>query len=225
MDFTKFVSMLESNSLFFSRADLLGDPFEGSSPRETERQRPNSFAGVPSDVQLKASKAVGSFYRWAREWTFVNCWHKNEYESAAMWKLYAKSAEAVAVKTTYDLLDSQLHGNVYLGVVDYIDYETAWLPEGNLLYPYAHKRRSFAHEHEVRAVIQELPYCGEELDMKRAAHSAGIAMPVNLGTLLQGIHVAPTCPKWFMQLVGTVCKRYNVSAPVKQSNLDSEPFF
>src|SRR3954466_4331681 len=33
MDFTKFVDLLDSKRLFFSRGDLLGDPFECSYPR------------------------------------------------------------------------------------------------------------------------------------------------------------------------------------------------
>jgi len=30
MDFTKFVAMLESDSLYFARSDRLGDPFEAA---------------------------------------------------------------------------------------------------------------------------------------------------------------------------------------------------
>ena len=37
MDFAKFVSMLEQRSIYFARADVLGDPFEGASGI-TERQ-------------------------------------------------------------------------------------------------------------------------------------------------------------------------------------------
>ena len=36
MDFTKFVSMLQKGGLIFSRADKLGDPFEGFYPKGTE---------------------------------------------------------------------------------------------------------------------------------------------------------------------------------------------
>jgi len=35
MDFTKFVSLLETNSLFFCRLDKLGDPFGGINPNKT----------------------------------------------------------------------------------------------------------------------------------------------------------------------------------------------
>jgi hypothetical protein len=33
MDFTKFISVLDTQTLFFSRIDLLGDKFEGSVPK------------------------------------------------------------------------------------------------------------------------------------------------------------------------------------------------
>ena len=37
MDFTKFVSFLDKSSLFFARADKLGDPFEGA-PLQNEQR-------------------------------------------------------------------------------------------------------------------------------------------------------------------------------------------
>jgi len=39
-----------------------------------------------------------------RRYVFVNPWHKNEFESAAMWKLYLKSEEGVAIRTTVERL-------------------------------------------------------------------------------------------------------------------------
>ena len=35
-----------------------------------------------------------------RESVFINCWHRNRDDSAAMWALYGKSACAVALTTT-----------------------------------------------------------------------------------------------------------------------------
>lgn len=36
MDFAKFLTLLEYQVLFFPRARLLGDPFEGSAPKRTK---------------------------------------------------------------------------------------------------------------------------------------------------------------------------------------------
>jgi hypothetical protein len=32
---------------------------------------------------------------------FVNCWHMNEHESAAMWRLYSQADEAICVQSTF----------------------------------------------------------------------------------------------------------------------------
>ncbi|HLN88509.1 MAG TPA: hypothetical protein VK253_00420, partial [Candidatus Binatia bacterium] len=39
MSFTKFVPLLEKRALFFCRSDKIGDPFEGSSPRQNVDNR------------------------------------------------------------------------------------------------------------------------------------------------------------------------------------------
>ena len=85
MDFTKFVSMLENQGLFFSRADKLGDRFEGTYPKaEFETWMKNSATiGVPAG----ATSAHRKIMQAVRKWTVVNCWHMNDHESAAMWKL------------------------------------------------------------------------------------------------------------------------------------------
>lgn len=42
---------------------------------------------------------------------FVNCWHLNEYESAAMWDLYLKNEEGVAIQTTFNRIKKSLGTN------------------------------------------------------------------------------------------------------------------
>jgi hypothetical protein len=157
MDFTKFVSLISSKSLFFCRADLFKDPFEGSYSKANVALRPHVYKDMPSEKLGKMMEQMSSLAKWVREWTYISCWHANEYESAAMWDLYAKTDEAVAIETTYKKLKSVLPGKAFLGLVKYIGYESEWLPEGNTFYPFMHKRKSFEHEKEVRAVIQDLP--------------------------------------------------------------------
>jgi hypothetical protein len=57
IDIVKFLSLLEKRALYFSRVDLLGDPFEGSLPStegqfnlsEYSRERSAEILGVPVD--------------------------------------------------------------------------------------------------------------------------------------------------------------------------------
>lgn len=43
MDFAKFISLLDSSALYFSRADMLGDTFEGTLPNRTIETVKNRF--------------------------------------------------------------------------------------------------------------------------------------------------------------------------------------
>lgn len=51
-------------------------------------------------------------------------------------------------------------------MVEYIDLERNWLPGGNAFYPYVHKRLSFSHEQEVRAVFVRWPIKDDGFDLQ-----------------------------------------------------------
>lgn len=226
MDFTKFVSLLDKSALFFSRADKLDDPFEGSYSKANVKLRPQMYKDkVPPDVLQHLTKVHKLFLKY----TVINCWHLNEYESAAMWKLYLKSNEGIAISSTFNRLKGCLESEkpiIFIGKVQYIDYEKDWLPEGNMLYPFVHKRKSFAHEQELRAVIQEFRYKEDgEIDWDKPPFDEGIYVQVNLETLIDKIYLAPTSPKWLFELVKAVTSRYKLDKEVLQSTLDDVPVY
>ena len=235
MDFSKFVSLLHHRALYCARADLLGDPFEGSVSKETIRQRLVRFEDIRAaakrggkpDAVLKISGILSD----VRRWTYVSCWHLNMVESAAMWKLHSYSSEAIAVQSTFQRLFDALPSKHYLGMVKYIDYETEWMPDGNIMYPIMHKRRSFAHEQEARAVYLELPAAapgkgGElEVNVHQQNSREGIMVPIPLDAVIETIYIAPAAPKWFAELVQGVKDKYGFRFPVKQSALDSSPVY
>ena len=235
MDFTKFVSLLECRSLYFARADLFEDTFEGSLSRATFTWRGGIYEGLSVDPEEmeKFSKAREEL----RKQIFVNCWHMNARESAAMWKLYARSNEAVAIQSTYQLLHSCLPANTYVGEVQYIDYETDYLAEDHLFGPYMHKRISFEHERELRAMIyirSDNPndYLRNHIAVKDVEArvgdpigDVGRAVSVNLNELIERVYVAPTSPAWFNDLVLKIMNKYELDKPLINSALDAKPMF
>ena len=227
LDFTKYVSLLETRSLYFSRSDRLGDPFEGSISRANPRLRPLVYKDSP--IPSTEFERMAKRYKWNRQWVFLNCWHINEHESAAMWKLYAKSNEAVALQSTFSRLHSCLPKKVYLGVVQYIDYDKDWMAEGNLFYPFVHKQKSFEHEREVRAVINTSSFNkdGVEVPIPEGMKNdeLGREVRVELETLIENIYVAPTAPDWFGELVERVSRKYGLEKPVIRSVLDQKPVY
>ena len=223
MDFTKYVSFLDSKSLFFTRSDLFNDPYEGATSHANIKLRPEVYkeSGIPQFAFDHMSK----FAEWIRHWTFLNCWHMNEYESAAMWRLYAQTNEAVAIQSTYRRLYDCLPEGVFVGVVNYIDYETQWLPEGNTMWPFVHKRKSFEHERELRALIHDLPLGDKELHIGLPNSESGRLVAISPIQLIENVYVAPDAPSWFAELVKKITLQFGYDFEVKQSILSKAPVY
>lgn len=94
MDFTKLVSLIDSQCLYFTRADRFDDRFEGALPKANVTARKIVFEQFPETVReaiLKSGRSEGITNKHWTRYNAINCWHMNDYESAAMWKLYLKS--------------------------------------------------------------------------------------------------------------------------------------
>ena len=140
MDFTKFVSLLDNSSLFFCSADRLGDPFEGSWSQanfETMSER------YPPEMADSIRQAIPGIKR-LRSQFLINCWHWNESESDAMWKIYTGQSAGIAIKTDFASLSKSFieDKTVYIGQVNYVDYNNSIIPEGNLFYAYLYNNSS-----------------------------------------------------------------------------------
>jgi len=229
MDISKYISLLEDAALFFSRADNLGDPYEGATSHANRNMRSTVYKG--SSIPDLVFDARSFHLQWVRQWTFINCWHMNEHESDAMWRVYARTTDAVAVQSTFARLHRVLPPKTYLGVVKYIDYDTEWMPEGNLFYPFVHKRKSFEHERELRALIQDMPHKPDPGGSAAGVFDyipngqAGRVVPVPLLELIERVYIAPTALAWFRDLVRKVTARYGIDISVEQSALDRIPEF
>jgi len=221
MDFTKFVSLLEKGALFFARADKLGDPFEGALSKV-------NFAAHPMLYGDNAPQLTEQFLRFLKEsrrFTLINCWHENQHESASMWKLYSEGGGTIAVKTDQEALTKSLIDDdvVCVGRVIYVDYENYFIPENNAFAPYLHKRLSFEHEKEVRAVIQTIPIAEGGLNLSRELYDVGKYHQVNVPSLVTQVVIYPYAQEWFTELVTSVVNRYALSIPVVKSNLSERP--
>jgi hypothetical protein len=231
-DLAKYLSMLDRQCLYFARSTNLGDPFEGSSTKAMVAQREYIKANRKTDPQLSAYKELpdgavdwGVLPRFNIDKYLINCWHVNEHESAAMWKLYFSSNEAVCIQSTYSRLRLCLPNCVLIGEVNYIDYETQGVNVDNAFNFIIHKRKSFEHERELRAIFWESDGSAEAQPYKAQIEPTGLAIKVSLPTLVENIYVSPTAPHWFGRLVAAVTAKYGFTFSVKQSNLAATPLF
>jgi hypothetical protein len=236
LDFTKFFSMLENKALFFCRSDKLGDPFEGSYSKANIRSRVNIY----SDWLKKELLTLSILYKDIRRFTIINCWNINECESSSLWSLYAGAGRGIAIQSTVDRLkkcfgcelESGIVQGVFIAKVKYIDYNNEKIPEGSFIAPFLHKRKSFAHENELRAIIVKIPPTDsyghidpDKLIKTPDIFDQGENIDVNLENLIENVYVSPLSPNWYRCLVDSVMKKYDLIRTSVISSLDESPVY
>ncbi len=221
LDIPRFVSLLDGRCLHFIQASIMEDTYEGSVSGPTLASRHQRS----EDLAHYLTSQLGS--EWTAEMTsnifsqdlsaqvMLSCWHMNEYESAAMWKLYCPQGDGVAIRTTAGKLILGLPATVedsgiLASEVIYVDYDTFEIPEGNIFWRYMHKRMSFSHEQEFRAFLLQG-------DQERRVFD----VPMDLEGLIDAVHLPPRSAAWKLGLVRSLLDHYGVTLPVVQSRLDA----
>jgi len=66
----------------------------------------------------------------------------------------------------------------------------------------------------------------DELPIAEIVRDGGLYVPVDIGTLIEGVCVAPPAPGWFTDLVASITEHYGLSRNlVAQSGLVGPPVF
>lgn len=219
MDVSKLLSLLEDRRLVFPRADILEDLYEGHWSDESLRQ----LKELEDEGGTAQSIAKQPFVERAR--MFISCWHENQSESAAMWRIFLKSNDGVAIQTTVASLREQLRRtqlHVEFGRVQYIDYSKDLISHFRTFNPYFHKRKDFEHEREVRAVIFNMPSGMHRIQV--GLDEKIFSFDINPKELIHSIVIAPKADGWFKDLVEKVVKnRYGLNCEVVSSKVDTAP--
>ena len=246
MDFGKFISILSTKSLYFTNATELADPFEGYLPPahmgallsipqgqldELKRARSglSERGGEKSSSEMKTgdesiSSMGGSHFmdRYKRVIADfgVQCWHINEDESYAMWKIYTNSGQGIAIESTVGRLKESLRSsshNVTVKPIRYVNFENASIDKNvplDILYV---KRSVFAYEQELRAMVPGLK--GKK----------GVLIPCDLDCLIKKIHISPSAPDYLAKEVEVICegigdnKMFNLGKPIESSKMFDPP--
>jgi hypothetical protein len=242
MSFAKFVSLLNTKSLYFTRADKFKDNFEGSYPARDVQEReqlanqliatmkiPKSQHGTIRALVERDREKNPKINKNLRKYILINCWHMNEHESHAMWRLYPKSDEGLCIRSTYKKIKdclSKIPDDVFIGQVKYIDHSKGALDSGNKLSPFIHKRKEYEYEQEIRAIISKLS------DIKKRKINSnidtvehGIYVPVDLKKLIDEVRIAPASQKWLADTVRAIIDNYDYKFKVLPSSLDENPLF
>jgi hypothetical protein len=218
LSFAKFAALLDAGQLHFTRVDQFDDHFEGAWPQQdyAKWQKVEGF-NVPAFTESVRPAMV------------VSCWAESEYESAAMWRLYASGNEGVAVVTSFRKLEEAVSQHLAqqsadwfggVGRVRYFDHFNEGLlddGEKNVLWPFMMKYMSYAHEREVRALVNA-PW-GQNIP------ADGLDLPIQLIDFIDEIVTSPFAQPWFDKTVRGVAARYGLGDRVRSSLLAPASFY
>lgn len=229
MSLGKFVALLGDSALWFSRIDLFDDPFEGSTPLANIAARAKDCSPHPDP------SAQGRLYKAMAGWMLANCWHIGPNESEAMWQLYAPHGEGVAIRSNQERLLTSLRASVLtqgrspitvvrLAPVQYVEYRKVYLTDPHQISRYFLKRSAFQHEREYRA-IAPLPDILRGVSEDASPGVSGMAIPIDLATLLEAVVIAPHAPPWFRRSVEYLGARFGLTVPIMVSGLEEQPMF
>ena len=180
LDIIKFLNLV-NGELYFARADKFKDKYEGAIPkqnylqfaeqygrtkfRDIDRESDHEYSGEnPSNSERDYKKIIKKeFIRKFNERkkkVAISCWHLNESESAAMWEMYSRAGQGIAICTTLDKLHKVKKPAGYdmeMFKVDYIDFDKTYedgFTDYELL-PFKNKRKEFEFEHEFRVMLYQ----------------------------------------------------------------------
>jgi len=230
MNFEKFQNIIEDTSLFFCRADKLGEKWEGSLTKKMIEK-----FGMEEKKILSSNGNTYSLKEWHKlkelRSHLINCWHVNSDESYEMWKTYASkndniSAKSIAIQSTIGRLKNSFHKtieNILISEVKYVDYDTLE-PENrflnigrpNTLELFFLKRKEFKLEQELRAVINQA--------FAKHKSEIGINVKCNLNRLIVKIVLSPTSNEALLINVEKIIKRFGFKFKVIKSELSKNPY-
>ena len=249
MNFEKFVSILATGSLFFTRVDKFDDPFEGFKPPLMKYIYELTINHAEDHEKAGLESAVKTMENW-HKYVMCNCWHQNKEESMAMWEKYQMRNSGIAIKTTMENLKKSLSDelDVFIDQIKYSSpetYETKYIfdyvsvnlsDEKPIYFPYFYKRKAFEYEHEVRLIIDTRPlvddyfnkYVGD-ITIETLLQvgfpdicETGIPLTIDVETLIGEtgeIIISPYTEDWVTEAVRSVVRQYGFDFKVNRSTL------
>ena len=240
LDLAQLLAILDRQELFFPSIATLaeGDPYEGEP--------------ILNKIQAAREKGPEELRRFRlqvevfKHLNFFNCWHMNDSESDAMWKLYVKGSAGVAIRSTVSRVMrsfDKVPDKVYMSEMRYADPDKLIATDASVIgiSDYIFKRSAFQHEKEVRLGtnrcdvrmeffddqgILKAPEPGITADqiLKFPARK-GVYVAVDGATLVEAVVVSPYAPNWFSDLVGSLTKKLGYEFEIVASEMSRPPFF
>jgi hypothetical protein len=230
MDLAKFISLLQTESLFFCRLDKMEDKFEGTSPRLSIEQIKKIIRNLYTEGHLKTSNIDESVSNHLskrleiedkiKKLTCISCWNKNTTESYALWKIYSDINKGIMVTSSINNLIESFKSTpekIKLSEIKYINHDTDYIPIDNTNFPIIHKNLAYSYEQELRLIYQVEAENGLIYNWKPEEN--GKYLKTNLNILIEEIVLSPYSPEWFYEIIEDLLFKYRIEKKIKYSKL------
>jgi hypothetical protein len=209
LDLSKFLDLLLSKKLFMSRSDKFEDQYEGTFSEPTYEEIRKIAENNPKFLD---------YYKSHREKIVISSWHINEYESFAMWQIFTKNNEGLAIQSTVKRLQEALKPErkteQFIGEVNYIDYKKEYIPFDDTFFPFLFKRKSFQYEREVRII--------SDVTQNNISVNEGVKIDVDIHQLIERIYIHPKSENWYKNLVIQLMEQLGFNFTIEKSDLESD---
>jgi hypothetical protein len=214
LDLPKFIDFLRTEELFLGQASGFEDCLEGTMPegvRRSIREHPDYLKAFGDPVKRENIN---------KDRTYLGCWTLGAKDNMALWKLYGRSNESIAITTTVERLslvapEWSKFGKVSVKKICYINHAG---PTPNGIYSFddgvfGFKHLAYSFEKEVRIIVSsKFPEGG-------VSPPPALRVPVKIDSFLRTVVVAPEAGDWFYDLVKDIALKYNVGNRVRRSAL------
>jgi hypothetical protein len=209
LDLSKFLDLLLSKKLFMSRSDKFEDQYEGTFSEPTYEEIRKIAENNPKFL---------NYYKSHREKIVISSWHINEYESFAMWQIFTKNNEGLAIQSTVKRLQEALKPErateQFIGEVNYIDYKKEYIPFDDTFFPFVFKRKSFQYEREIRII--------SDVTSNNINVNDGVKIDVDINQLIEKIYIHPKSENWYKNLVIQLMEQLGFNFTIEKSDLESD---
>lgn len=209
LDLSKFLELLLSQQLFMSRSDKFEDQYEGTFSEPSFEEMKKLSVDNPEFLD---------YYKTHRENVVVSSWHINEYESYAMWQIFTKTNEGLAIRSTVgrlqESLKPELNFEQHIGEVNYIDYKKEYIPFDDDFFPFLFKRKSFQYEREVRII--------SNLSKHKLHINDGLKVNVDIRKLIDRVYIHPKSENWYKKLIIALLHKLDFDFIIEKSDLESD---
>lgn len=205
MSFSRFEQLLNSGKLYLARIDQFSDFNEGAMTKATKNRH-------DEELRTQGASDLSGLLPWFhlflnRKYWYASCWNCNDIESNLLWRSYGtpkiddKFQFKVAIRSTVGkLLEAVNREDIYLGKVNYLDFESDdpfvgqdSIQSGALVYI---KQKEYQDEKEIRLGFENNSSMVGGILANLPETPKGITIDIELDKLIDEIYIEATPVDW-----------------------------